>query len=530
MAENETKDVAKSKNEDPEEAPASASELKQANKEEKSETQPVESPEETAPQEVKTDSEIEPELTNEFRLPSASEQHPLNHKSVKKVLIGALIVVTLAILGAVALWVTHDTPVSQSDSEIVYTQGAAVTAVEGDVEFNAGQGWNTVESGTDLKEGYSLRTLSGSRTIITLDEGSAIRLDSDSVVTIAKLTVDEVIIENEQGQVYTRVVPSETRVFVVTVDDQNYQAIGTAYKTVNLEEEKGVEVYHSKVDVKDKSQVNEGEAYFTKSKDDAKNGKVAKLDLEKLAGDDFLNWNKTKDEGEKEFSDKLGILKDLGEKDEPEEAAPPAPSPGTPAGITLSGSKGTNGINLSWSSNGINVSDGFKVTYDKSDTTPSYGENSAKYMSPGTTSYVLKLTDGKVWNIRVCAYRAEAGSCDSYSNLVQIAAPYVEKEKVGAGTVNIEPMSGSVLSWTYTGTAPYGFKVVWNTSGSPTYPVSGANSGYKYLSSPSSSSFDLATKITDSGNYHVRVCKYTSGTQTEKCVDDSDTQMYIVAP
>lgn len=498
MAENETNDTAEPKTEKPAETKAQKPEQETETPKPKTTD---EKPKDKESSDVKPDVEvIEPELTNEFKLPSAGEQHPLNRKSMKKVLIGVLIVAVLAILGGVALWVTHDTPVSQSDSEIVYTQGAAVTAVEGDVEFNAGQGWNLVESGTELKEGYSLRTLDASRAVITLDEGSAIRLDSDTVVTLTKLTAEEVIVDNESGQVYTRVVPSTTRVFVVTIGDQSYQAKGTAYKTVNKEEEKGVEVYESKVDVKDKTEVGEGETYFTNTKDASKKEKIAKLDLEKLAKDDFLNWNKAKDESNSEFADKLGFIKDLGKKDEPKTEPVPEPTPGIPAGIILSGSKGADGITLSWSTNGINESDGFKVVFDKSDTSPTYGENSAKYMSPGTYSFNLKLTDGKAYNIRVCAYRAEAGSCDSYSNLVTVTAPNIPKEQVTGGAVDAQ-IVGDSIAWTNDASAPYGYKVVRSTVPDPTYES--ADKKYFWTSGQ----FPIPSEL-EAGTYNFRVCKY----------------------
>lgn len=520
MADEETKDTVEPKEEKPVEAEAQKPEQKTEDSETKTTD---EKPKDEESSDIKTDiGVIEPELTNEFKLPSAGEQHPINRRSMKKVLIGALIVFVLAILGAAALWATHDTPVSQSDSEIVYTQGAAITAVEGNVEFNAGQGWNLAESGTELKEGYSLRTLDASRAVITLDEGSAIRLDSDTVVTLTKLTAEQVIIDNESGQVYTRVVPSTTRVFVVTIGDQSYEAKGTAYMTINQEDEKGVEVYQSKVDVKDKAEVGEGEAYFTNTKDAAKKEKVAKLDLKKLAEDDFLNWNKAKDESNSEFADKLGFIKDLGKKEEPKPDPTPEPTPGATVGILLNGSKGTDGVNLDWSVEGLSATDGFKVVYAVNDNTPTYGENTASHQKAGTYSTVLGVIDGNTYFIRVCVYND--GTCTNYSNTIQVTAPIIAVD-IGTTTAAID---GPNLTWSYTGTAPFGFKIVWNTSGDPTYPTTGDNSGYKYLSSPQSSSFNLADKITTSGVYSVKVCKYNKNLSANpnKCVAYSDELIY----
>lgn len=457
-----------------------------------------------------TKDEIIPELTNEYKLPGAGENRPINHKSFKKVLIGAVIVLILALVGAGALWMTHDDPVSDSNSEVIYYQGSAVTAVEGDVEFNSGSGWNAAEQGTQLEEGYSLRTLGNSRAVITLDEGSAVRLDSDSVVTITKLTADEVVIDNASGHVYARVVPSETRVFSVTVDGQAYAALGTAFQTVNEKEEKGVEVYHSKVDVKNKTEVNAGEAYFTLSKDEARNGKVTKLDLEKLKSDDFINWNKTKDEANDEFANELGILKDLKDgKEEKEETTPP-PTNDSTRGISVSATKVDDGIKVTWSVDGISITEGFKVTYSKSDTTPTYGENSAQYVSPDKTSTVLGLYDGKSYFIRVCAYRGDK-QCDSYSKTVSATAPQKEVTR-GDMTASLGS-DGYTLNWSYTGEATFGYKVNWSTTDSPQYGADGTTSKLVTWGT----SLNLNEIITETGIYYVSVCAYTGS----GCVDYS---------
>ena len=538
MANEETKVKVKTDDDKPDEAPKEPSSEEQttenkppesvdsATEETTEDSEPKEAEDSDAPEEtpqeegLEKSEEIIPELSNQYKLPTNGEVQAIHHKSFKRVLIGIAVVIALSILAAGAIWMTHDSPVSEKDSQIVYSQGAAITAVEGEVEYNSGSGWNEVTSGTNLKEGDSLRTMDGSRAVISLDEGSAIRLDNNTVVTLTKLTFDEVTVTNAEGQVYARVVPSETRVFVVTVGEQEYQSVGTAYITVNEENEKGVKVFHSKVDVVDKAEVGEGESYYTDSKDEAKKEKVAKLSIEELEKDDFVNWNKTKDEDG--FADKLGILKELGKaKEEEKEEPAPAPVPGVPAGITLSGTKGAKGVDLSWSVNGINTADGFKVVYDKSDTTPSYGENSSQYVGSKDRATTVKLTDGKVWNIRVCAYRPGTNSCDSYSNLVQITAPKVDQPAVKTGTVSLQ-ITGNVLGWSLTGgSAPYGFKVVYNTTGNPNYP--GDNPTYV-----NGQVYEIKTDKLTPGTYYFRVCKYNENLESNpsKCLDYSNEVQY----
>lgn len=419
----------------------------------------------------------------------------------------------------------------------VYKQGAALTEVNGVVEYNNGSGWKVVETGTSLEQSHQVKTGADSRAIITLDDGSAIRLNGNTTVTLGELTTTTVMVKNEGGQLYTRVSPSENRDFVVFIDEDPYLALGTAYKTVNEDAQKGVEVYHSKVKVIDKTktdlEIAEGQAMYSVYPDKEQVKKVVKLDIEKLKDDEFLKWNKQQDEKDKEYADKLGFIKNI---DDPKSGEPkPEPAPATPApitqnstvanGISAWGSNAGNGIKVSWSVKGVDTSKGYKIAYSTKDTTPRYGENSAKYVSPGESSKVLSLTDGKTWHIRVCAYRGN-GACDSYSNTISVTAPYKEKAKVSRGSMSAN-MDGNVIYWSYSGSAIYGYKVVWNTSGNPTYPASGTNGGYKYISNPRITAFDLPEKIGQpSGNYKVKVCAYTAGTESEKCVDYSNNVTY----
>lgn len=463
----------------------------------------------------------------------------------KWLVFGSVIVVVVLLLVGGAWWLLRNNQFTDSSyvvdqSNTIYSQGAAITLIEGTVEINTGDGWNSTTSGVSLSQGDQLRTAKDSRAIVTLDEGSAIRLDASSSIAFMTLNVGDVLIDNMSGYVYTRVVPSETRTFVVTVDTAPYRALGTAYMTVNEADKKGVEVYESTVTTKDSSggdqEVSQGEAFYSKDKDPSDVDNVKKLDFNKLKSNTFLKWNKQQDEKNEEFAKRLGVLSKIDEptaqkEDNKEEAVEQddsvAAEPTTTGGISAWGAKADGGIKVSWSVSGVDTSNGYKVTYSKTDTTPSYGENSAQYVAAGSSSVVLGLKDGKTWHIRVCAYRGD-GKCDSYSNTVSVTAPYVELAKVTRGTMTVS-RDGTTLSWSYSGKAIYGYKVVWNTSGEPTYPTSGNQSGAKYLSSKYSSSMNLAEAITKPGEYYLRVCAYTNGTQAEACVDyGSAAGTYVV--
>lgn len=91
---------------------------------------------------------------------------------------------------------------------------------------------------SQLKEGDAVRTADG-RVVLTLDDGSALRLDANTNVTLTSLVATDVKIAQTGGTAYSRVVPSE-RSYTVTVDGAEYKALGTAFSTINHTDEKGV--------------------------------------------------------------------------------------------------------------------------------------------------------------------------------------------------------------------------------------------------------------------------------------------------
>ena len=425
-----------------------------------------------------------------------------------------------------SLTAQRSTTSTDNSANQVARLGAAIVYTQGTVEYVRSGDWKTADGELSLSEGDKVRTGNESRVVVAFDDGSAIRLDAQSQVTLKSLAVTSVVVENERGNVYSRVTTSDTRKFDIVVDSTVYQALGTAYMTMNSETIKGVEVYHSKVSVGSTTTVNEGQSYFVKNPDGTKQEKVAQIDLVALKTNEFLKWNKAEDAKDTTLADKLGVLKDIDVVTPPAQTTPQATTPKTtqPAAvIVLRGEKTNDGILVSWSVSGIDTKNGFKVTYSKTSTVPAYGTDSAKFVDGAARSVNLALQDGKTWHIRVCRYDGD-GKCSYYSNTVSVAAPYKEVAKVTLGS-STATLTESTLSWTFTGTAPYGFKVVWNTSGSATYPTSGSNAGAQYVSS--GSSLNLSEVISGTGSYKVRVCKYTNGTEASACLDYSNEVTYV---
>ncbi len=455
----------------------------------------------------------QPENTPEVITPAAA---PIK-KSKKKLLIILLVLVVVLAGAAAAFMLLNKQSDSVSNNETSGEQtaptpkmGIAVLLIDGKAEISQdNSSWSELSKDSELKEGDYVRTLDASKVILTFDDGSAIRLASGSVVNLEKLDPSDILVRSVAGEVYSRVVASDSRSYTVSVGDSLYRAKGTAFRTIDQESKKGVEVFHSSVEIDGKDNVPEGSSWLKKDADASKVDKLLALDLEALKNDEFIKWNLDQDKKEKDYADKLGILGNL---DKPVDNTPPPVTPSKPVGIVLSGSGEGYNANFSWTVNGVNTSQGFKLVKSKQSTTPTYPDDHASYIEAGKTSYSLKVGDGVTYHYRICAYRGD--SCDSYSNTVTVTTAVKPKPVVEAGAVTLS-LAGNKINWTFAGTAPYGFKVVISQTTGPVYPdhskIYTENTSVKLPS-------DLPA-----GTHYVRVCKYTDG----GCQDYSNEITYI---
>lgn len=422
--------------------------------------------------------------------------------------------------------------------------GGEVVYAEGAVEYKTEGGeWTRAETGTALTEGDSIEVLESGRAIVNLDDGSVLRLNAESGITLTSMDPEAMVVTNDGGEVYSRVVEAE-RTFEMMAGSVTYESLGTAYNTVNLEGKKGVEVFHSSVKAitdGEETLVEEGKKWYAENTDDPDNEKIvtdiADEDLEK----EFINWNKEEDS--KNFKEKLGVF----EKEEIEEKAPaeeteepveevkeeteePAVD-NEPLSGDIALAYNMNG-NVSWTTD-LNSPDGFKLVWSKNEgpTYPTRDGDMYKYYSdPAARAGAVYFFDGGgTYYIRVCTY--ENGACGVYSNTVTATfygeeekeevkeepkeeteeKPKEEKKEEPISSVNSISLSGSGanVSWTVDGTSAKGFKVVWSKTDGPTYPCRSGDK-YQYLSDPSASSTSL-TAFDGSGTYYVRVCEYLGG-------------------
>lgn len=434
---------------------------------------------------------------------------PIARKRNNKVVIFTALVIILATIAAVVwlfLYPNHK----------VSLYNAEVSLVSGQVEKSEVSGtWVEIKNGDNVSQGDLVRVNGDGKAVITLDDGSAVRLDSDSQIKLNSLDPKNIIITNNAGDVYTRVVKAD-RPFVVKIGDESFKAMGTAYMTVNDDSEKGVYVYESKVNVESENkEVSEGNKYFTKnSADDSLIRKILEISSDEISADAFIQWNKTQDLKSDDFKKYMGVLEAETTTNETQTTqtensqtennqTQQTTGPVVEASITLSGSASGDAINLSWTTAGIDTSHGFKVVKSTSPN-PVYPDNSYVYVSSGN-SYSWGLTDGVTYNFRVCQYTGNG--CGVYSNNIQVKAPYIADGVVNS--ITLSAGTGLNVSWTVNGYSDKGFKLVWSKTSGPTYQTRSTDK-YNYYSSPSTTTGSIDDFDGD-GTYYVRVCEYIGG-------------------
>jgi len=349
------------------------------------------------------------------------------------------------------------------------TQTTEISYIKGDVQYKAvGGAWSSAWKDLQLMEGSSIKVLGEGLAAVELVDGSAVRLNSDSQVTLTKLSDKEVAIANDKGDVYVRVAKSNNRTFLVSAGEYVYKALGTAFRVFNTEKKKGVEVYESDVKIlkgeKEVIKVEEGKKYYYLFPEDKeKEKKLQQISIPEK--DEFLMWNKEQDEQNDKYKKDLGILEDIKMITKPtasktttktktatltpswtptvkaeEPTKEPTLEPTVEQGsILLVGSSFTSslfwstivspsetpnaGINFTWTVNGgLDVSKGFKLIKAKH-ANPVYPGDEVQYYSSSAREATWYIYDGGTYHFRVCQYLG--GACGVYSNDVTITAPFV---------------------------------------------------------------------------------------------------------
>lgn len=168
------------------------------------------------------DEKVDSNQKNLNNISEIDNNYPQNEPIIEKPVKGKkfffwafIIIVLLAILSS-AYILFKDNFVS-----LFVKYGAEVSLVSGNIEVSKTEGiWTEIKSGDNVEQGDIVRVNGDGRAIITLDDGSAVRLADDSKITLTSLNPSNIIITNEAGEVYTRVVKAD-RTFIVKVVAKN---------------------------------------------------------------------------------------------------------------------------------------------------------------------------------------------------------------------------------------------------------------------------------------------------------------------
>ncbi|MBN1169160.1 FecR domain-containing protein [Candidatus Woesebacteria bacterium] len=403
--------------------------------------------------------------------------------------------------------------IAQQPTPTIYSFKATAVYLTGNVSKVVNDRKVEIKEGDVLSEGDQIVTDEDSRVVLELDEGTIIRLGDSTKIILTQLQSGSTQIDEETGILFARVEKDESHKFITIAGGVTVESLGTAFSVEKDEEDVNVKVFESEVVIKkqegDEVQLEEDKEW-SRQENEIKN-----IDQKKLADSEFYEWS-------------------LNEEKLVTPTPSPTPKPPVPTStpapnyqISLSASPTDSGIKFSWTVNGIEIPQGFKIVKNENGN-PVYPGNDYQYLTdPNTRSYTWKITDGKTWHFRVCQYLG--GKCGVYSNDVKVTAPS-GSDKSTKETPEISSQVDSItltttkisdekakLTWSVSGTVPNGFKVVWSKSTGPTYPT--RDGDWAQWLNGDSREYEIGA-LQAGNTYHFRICEYLSG----KCGTYSNEQ------
>lgn len=427
---------------------------------------------------------------------------PKRLKSLNRnlVLAGSLAFILVLTGGIVyALSRSHSSDSSNTAQEVTEIETApstkgTLTIVEGTVETKGQGDWEKAQKDQEIIPGMSVRTTgASSRAEIKLEDGSAVRVDAGTEVKFEALTKARVVIEQVRGYVYNRVTPSEGRTYVVHTANAQFQAAGTAFRTINSGDEEAVEVYQSTVrETSLNLQAQEGEKLTVENQaDPSKQKKIEKIDIEQLKKDPFIVWNKNLDQKDDAFKNELGFLGDF---DGPIIKVT-SPTDGTTIEVGENDSKGSveitgtvdKGSKMTVLSKSISGSTPVEITVDSngSFTTPKLDA------ALGRSVFELVATD-KVGN----------------KTTANVSFTFNKKAAAQESSISLTASDNDdsiAFTWTLTGlSTPDGVALVYSRSNNVMYPNGTSN---KKITDGNTYSFNKS-ELKKGSTYYFKVCRY----------------------
>lgn len=421
------------------------------------------------------------------------------------VLAGSLAVILL-VTGAVAFGLSRSKTGNQSDSaqeiaeiETAETTKGKITIVEGVVDVKLQNDWEKATIDQEIVPGTSIRsTGAASRAEVKLEDGSAVRIDANTEIKFETLTESRIVIDQHSGYVFNRVIPSEGRTYVVHTEKAQFQAAGTAFRTIRTGDEEAVEVFHSAVrETTLNLQAQEGEKLTIENNvDDSKNKKVEKLDIEALKKDAFIVWNKELDLKDDAYKKDLGFLGDF---DGPKLTIT-NPVEGSTIEVGENDTKGT--VQISGT-----VDKGSKLTVQSKSIGGSTPTEVTVDASGNFTTGVLDAALGR------SVFEFTATDSSGNKTTTNVSFTFNKKAIVSQSSISLTLNSGGdslKFGWILDGlTTPDGIQLVYGKNASPSMEEAGVTK----VKVASGNAYDLKTKL-QKGIYHFRVCRYNAASDT----------------
>ncbi len=433
--------------------------------------------------------------------PPVSDLEPVNKPFWKRkffFMLSGLTMLAVVATTAVILLTGKQVIINKVDNsnlkgELAFVEGTVLIQTETGI-------WKEAATNSVLEEGNVLKVDGIGRAILNLDDGSSLRLNADTTITLTSLDPEHTIITNNKGELYSRVMKAD-RLFDVIANDVTYRSLGTAYKTLCDENEEtevtknGVEVYESQVQIlginsSDQLIVSQGEKYYVVNLDEPDlANKLMEVAIEDIQLDEFVMWNKEQDEKVQAFKSQMGILFDI-KAPTLNISSPMDGEQTTAATITING---TTDANTTLTVNGLAVvNNGGSFSYELA---LELGSNGIKIIAtdPAGNKSVRNLTVTR---------NSPAGQ----EPTVKPTNPPTTSSKITLSGTKVN--NGVSLTWNVTNLdTSKGFKIVKSESANPVYP----GNSYIYLTNGNTRNYTW--EIKDGKTYHFRVCQYNgSGT------------------
>lgn len=450
----------------------------------------------------------------------------------KNTVLSLILAGVLLLVGATTLFLTRNRGNDIASEEIVNSQelplektlSATIKQLDGSFQVKTTEGdWQDAKKEDSLAEGYSVRTVgAASRLVITFEDGSELRVDANSEVSLETVRDGRVVIKHLAGYTYNRVVPSENHTYIVTSNDAKYEAQGTAFKTIATGDEQAVEVFQSTViETNSNKSPKSGQKLIVKSRvAPTTSGKIESLDIEKLKADIFITWNRELDAKDDKFKNDLGFLQDI-----------------TPPEITLKvGDGDVVFLDPSATEGTIEISGNTEASAKVTALSKSQSGSQPVEITVGTdgsfTTPVLSAPLGS----SVFEFVAKDRTGNTTTKTLRVTFQRKSQPVIGSETSSITLTATKVggdkvkFKWAYGAgtTAPEGVKLVYSKTEDPVYKKAGTTARYYPTATEDTLKYSDDLSLTTGETYYFKVCIYD--TASDACRPELYSTQVTVKP